>query len=366
MAAAPGEALDSQSLLRRRRTLAGSAARGMATGLLICLAVFLLNMFAGPNLHVVVPGAIYRSSQVSEDRLDKLVRKLGIRTVINLRGNSDGPWYPEECRATSRLGLSQEDISFSANHLPPVLSIRRLIELIDRSEPPILFHCFRGVDRTGLAVTIALLIKTDTPLPEARRSLGLRYLHLPFARTGHLDRFFEFYESWLSEHDWEHTPQRFRTWATREYRGGACCGRVQVLGMVVDSSETVTPAQPLERTHSGPNSRLRLRVPRGIPFGVRVRCHNDSDETWHFHPYENTGVHAFWRRVSATGMLDLTTRAGRYHADVPPGTSIDLTLPFPPFRESENVHVQVGLIEEKHCFLHEVGLELLDLQLEVP
>src|SRR6266511_2221581 len=105
MSAAPGEVASCQSFARRRRTLAGSAARGVVAGLLLCLAVFLLNLFAGPNLHVVVPGAIYRSSQISEDSLDKLVRKLGIRTVINLRGNSDGPWDPEECRATSRLGL---------------------------------------------------------------------------------------------------------------------------------------------------------------------------------------------------------------------------------------------------------------------
>src|SRR5438067_8727318 len=143
MSAAPCEAANGQSPARRRRTLTGSAARGVALGLLLCVAVLLLNMFAGVNLHVVVPGAIYRSSQLSEASLDRLARKLGIRTIINLRGNSDGPWYPEECRATSRLGLSQEDISFSANHLPSLQAVRHLVEVIDRSEYPILFHCYR-------------------------------------------------------------------------------------------------------------------------------------------------------------------------------------------------------------------------------
>src|SRR5262245_45343585 len=196
MSAGPCEAAVGQSPARRRRTLAGWTARGAATGLLLCLAVNLLNMFVGPNLHVVVPGAIYRSSQVSERTLDQLVRRLGIRTVINLRGNSDGPWYAEECRASSRLGISQEDISFSANHLPSVQAVRHLVEVIDRSEYPILFHCFRGVDRTGLGTVIALLLRTDTPLDEARRALGLQYLHLSFGRTGNLDRFLDFYEEW--------------------------------------------------------------------------------------------------------------------------------------------------------------------------
>src|SRR5207244_2200770 len=122
---------------------------------------------------------------------------------------------------------------------------------------------------------------------EARRSLGLQYLHLPFGRTGNLDRFLDFYEQWLRQRDWRHTPARFRAWAACGYRGGSCAGRVEVLGLVLSGSEAVAPARPLGWTYPGPNARLRVRVPRAVPFGLRVRCHNDSDQMWHFHPFEN-------------------------------------------------------------------------------
>ena len=44
----------------------------------------------------------------------------GIRTVVNLRGCcAPFPWYLDECRATHRLDVAQEDVCFSAGRLPP-------------------------------------------------------------------------------------------------------------------------------------------------------------------------------------------------------------------------------------------------------
>src|SRR5439155_12628079 len=206
--------------------------RGVLLGLAVCLGITLLNIFAADNLRVVIPGLVYRSSQLSQDALDRVARQLGIRTVINLRGYCAGQdWYAEEGRACGRLGLSQEDLGFSAGHLPPVAEVRRLVEVLDRCEYPILFHCFRGVDRTGLATVLVLLLKTDTPLREARRELALRHIHLTFGRTGNLDRFFDFYEKWLAAKGWSHSRERFRRWVLREYRGGADSARMELRGV---------------------------------------------------------------------------------------------------------------------------------------
>src|SRR5262249_56457842 len=69
----------------------------------------------GSNLHAVVPGQIYRCSQPSDGDLERAVAAYGVRTVVNLRGCSDPlEWYVEEARATHRLGVSQEDLWFSA------------------------------------------------------------------------------------------------------------------------------------------------------------------------------------------------------------------------------------------------------------
>src|SRR6266542_1419701 len=112
---------------------------GCLFGLLLCLLDEVGHAVFACNVHVVIPGAVYRCSQPSGDDLKWLVRKYGIRTVINLRGfREQQPWYVDECRAANRLGVSVEDISLSAGHLPPVQEVRRLVEILDRSEYPVL------------------------------------------------------------------------------------------------------------------------------------------------------------------------------------------------------------------------------------
>src|SRR5262249_54971876 len=136
---------------RWRFGLIGALVRGCLTGLLVCLLIEVGNLLFACNVHVVIPGAIYRCSQPSGHDLEWLVRKYGIRTVINLRGyREQQDWYRDECRAAHRLGVAVEDIALSAGHLPPVQEMRRLVEVLDHCEYPVLFHCYRGVDRTGM------------------------------------------------------------------------------------------------------------------------------------------------------------------------------------------------------------------------
>ena len=85
---------------------------------------------------------------------------------------------------SATLDVCQEDLCFSAGRLPAVAEMRRLVEVLDRSERPLLFHCQRGTDRTGLASAVALLLLTDRPYDEARRQLGLRYGHVALRRHG--------------------------------------------------------------------------------------------------------------------------------------------------------------------------------------
>src|SRR5438034_5613671 len=122
-------------------TLRGALIRGCLTGLLLCLLVEVGNLLFTCNTHVVIPGAVYRCSQPSGNDLEWLVRKYGIRTVINLRGcREQQDWYRAEGRAANRLGVSVEDLALSAGHLPPVQEMRRLLEVLDHSEYPVLFH----------------------------------------------------------------------------------------------------------------------------------------------------------------------------------------------------------------------------------
>src|SRR2546421_649022 len=85
-----------------------------------------------------------------------------------------------------------------------LLAIARLVEVLDRSERPILIHCHQGADRTGLASVMALLLRPGVPLAETRRQLGLASGHVSIGRTGHVDHFLDLYETWLARTDRPH------------------------------------------------------------------------------------------------------------------------------------------------------------------
>src|SRR5947207_6908268 len=72
-------------------------------GLLVWTGWEIVRVGLGINSHVVLPGKVYRSAQPDENFLRQMVRDHGLRTVINLRGGSQGgPFFDEEeqaCRA---------------------------------------------------------------------------------------------------------------------------------------------------------------------------------------------------------------------------------------------------------------------------
>src|SRR5271166_4119235 len=117
---------------RVARSVKGTIFRGCIVGL-GCVVLFeAVRVFLGTNLHTVIPGAVYRSSQLPANGLEALIHSYDIKTVINLRGCCDPEGqYLSECRVTNEQGISQEDIGFSSGKLPPVPSIRELVRVLD-------------------------------------------------------------------------------------------------------------------------------------------------------------------------------------------------------------------------------------------
>src|SRR5262249_54544594 len=150
----------------------------------LACAVEIGRMATGRNKHVVVPGRVYRTAQLKPAQLEAFVREHNIRTVVNLRGRPVLlEWYSAETQATQSLGVSQEDITTSANHLPSPGEIRRLIEVFDRAEHPLVIHCQQGADRTGLAAAMYQLLYTDASYAVARRQCSPRYGHFRIHTT---------------------------------------------------------------------------------------------------------------------------------------------------------------------------------------
>lgn len=328
------------NLLTRRRLLQ-SALRGGLLGVGLALVAETGRVLVGPNFHTVDPGRAYRCAQPSPEELADLVRRFSIRTVVNLRGHCpEAEWYREQCRACARLDICQEDICFSAGRLPSVPEVRRLVAALDHCDYPILFHCQRGADRTGLASAVYLLLHGTGDYASARRWLGPRFGHVALGRPANLDRFFALYEAWLASQGQPHTPERFRAWALHDYRPGACWAEVQLLAF----PSAVRPREP---------------------FACRVRCRNLSTETWHFRPGHNAGTHVNFTVLNAVNQAVAVGKAGLFHAEVAPGATRDVTLAVPGLAEPGRYLLLVDLAEEQHCSFFQVGSEPLEWEFDV-
>jgi hypothetical protein len=320
------------------------AVRWALAGATLVAVLYAAYVLVGSNFHTVIPGLVYRSSQPSGGRLRRLIQVRGIRTVVNLRGCCDPlPWYAEQCRVTNRLNVSQEDLAFSAGRLPSVPLLRQLVEVLDRSEYPILLHCHKGADRSGLASAIVLLLKTDTPLARARKQLGARYGHLAIGRTTHIDRFFDLYEEWLAARGLSHAPEAFRRWATAEYCPGECRCAIEVPG--------------------GTRQPLRVRMGRTFPF--RVVCRNTSVKPWHMRPGNNAGIHAAFAVLDAQGQVVGDGRGGLFERTVGPGEEVELTLAVRAPGVPGAYDLRVDMVDEQHGYFLQLGSEPLVWKLEV-
>ncbi len=144
------------------------------------------------NFHAITPGEAYRSAQLSPGLLQHYIRKFGIRTVINLRGNSAGEkWYDAEIATCQKLGVKHYDIELSADRTPHPNQIRDLLRLFRTAPRPVLVHCLGGADRSGLASALWKVVVDGTSKAKADRQLSILYGHMPFGPTQAMDAFFQ-------------------------------------------------------------------------------------------------------------------------------------------------------------------------------
>jgi protein tyrosine phosphatase (PTP) superfamily phosphohydrolase (DUF442 family) len=314
----------------------------MLTVLAVALGFEIYRVTFGSNFHTVIPGRVYRCAQPSGEALDRMISELGIRTVINLRGNGDTlPWYLEEALATHRHNVSQEDICFSAGRLPPVTELRRLLEVLEKTEYPILLHCRRGADRTGLAAAIVALLNADGPVQAARWQMHPRFGHVPLGRPGQLDVFLDFYEDWLQAHGKDHSPATFRHWVLHEYCPGSCWCELALL----------TPLPADLHTH--------------VPIVLQVRVRNTSLLPWRLNPMTTAGTHLGCHFFDDRDVLIEVVKTGLRDGEVLCGQSVDLTLVLPAVAKPGRYRAQIDMVDEQQCWFYQMGSQPLELEVMV-
>ena len=202
---------------------------------------------------MVVPGRVYRSGQPTP-RVLRTAERIGVRRVVNLRGdNSGSAWYRRERAQIAALGMTLKDIRFQGLDAMPRIEVLELVGELDTGQA-LLLHCADGWDRTGWASAVTLALR-GKPIGEALRELSPVRGHVCRPERCHFHRFFRQYTAWLQRTGKDHEARTFREWVLA-YAPGKYKATTLVRG------ETSITSRPDEI----------------VTFPVSIR--NESDETW--------------------------------------------------------------------------------------
>jgi len=162
------------------------------------------------NFYPVADG-VFRSNQPSGKRLAAYKAK-GIKSILNLRGDSRYSYYLFEKEACDALGLGLTNINLSATELPSLATLLTLEAHFKTLPRPLLIHCKSGADRAGFASALYLLLIKGDAIEVAQAQLGLKYLHIKSSTKGVLDYCLEKYRETNKA-----APIPFRDWMTTVY-----------------------------------------------------------------------------------------------------------------------------------------------------
>lgn len=164
------------------------------------MGAYLLGIQLTGNFATVVAGEVYRSNQPTPARLEVYEKAHGIRSIINLRGDSNGEdWYQQELASAKKLSIAHYDFAMSDREELSADRAKQLVALMEKAEKPLLIHCKAGADRTGLASALYLAKYAGSSEQDAEAQLSIRYGHisLSLSPSNAMDRTFEKLEHWL-------------------------------------------------------------------------------------------------------------------------------------------------------------------------
>jgi protein tyrosine phosphatase (PTP) superfamily phosphohydrolase (DUF442 family) len=353
-------------LNRRRIRLARLAPVCLLLLLAASGAVYFRALLWGNNLHTVATGEVYRSAQPSADELEGYSTRLGLRTVVSLRGGKDHwPWFAAEKAVCDRHGVALQVVHFDPNRLPPKGELERLVQILDSAPRPLLLHCRRGIDRTGLGSAVALLLKGSTP-EHAAHQFAVKFGY--FAAVGHSDlpQVLSDYEGWLRLRDRKHAPAAFRRWVSDVYVPYFYRADIRLCPGCPEDADPLAPDRALE-----PGT---WEVAPDKPLRLHFQLTNTSPEPWQFRSTRDHGVHLglIVERVDGVESTDAKPasdrrelRSGYQDLTVPAGQTVGIYAKIPPLQSPGLYRVTVDLVDESVTWFADMGSPPLQFELQV-
>lgn len=145
------------------------------------------------NIHIVEPGQLYRSAQLDQATLDRVIAEYGIKSILNLRGATpNAAWYTNELSVSKARVVLHYDYGISAHRIVTPRQIADILTILRTAPKPILIHCQAGADRSGLVAALYEAELVGKSKGEADQQLSLRYGHFPYlmSKTGAMDASF--------------------------------------------------------------------------------------------------------------------------------------------------------------------------------
>ena len=175
------------------------------------------------NLHRI-SDEMYRANQPSPEHIARYAKELGLKTIINLRGQSPKGYYLLEKEACERHGIQLVDFQVFSREVPTAESVLQAKKLFDSITYPALMHCKSGADRAGVMSVLYQHFRKGLPIDQALEQLSGKYLHVRHGKTGVLDDFFETYlaqgkPAGLSFEDWVSRGYDHKAMKARFLRG---------------------------------------------------------------------------------------------------------------------------------------------------
>lgn len=177
------------------------------------------------NFHRISDEA-FRSSQPTMWQLRRMVKKHGIKTIVNLKGsNTNSAHYAFEREQCEKLGIKMVDIDIYSRSLPDGFRIRRAKEVFDSVEYPVWMHCKAGADRAGIYATLYQYFRQHVPIAQTDQLKFWPFGHIKHSSAGKIDFYLEQFLAYQKEHpeaeflDWaENIADRDRI--NREFKPG--------------------------------------------------------------------------------------------------------------------------------------------------
>ena len=208
-------------LLKKIFLPTGSVVRRLAiisllvTGLLTIglAAQVIVNRCVYFNLYETIAPGMYRSGQMPPEHLGQLIRRLGIKTVVNLCAvPTDRPSYSAERQVVRANQVEFIHLPFLASLYPNTEQLNKLLDVVEKIEPPFLVHCHGGADRTGMFFVL-LALRQGQSWSEAMRQLSLlRFGYYSWAGSATITYALYDFADYAGQQDLPKDLKHFRRW----------------------------------------------------------------------------------------------------------------------------------------------------------